>query len=1116
MEKGTEEESKQEKPAEVQLPRSVDSGDIVLFNRRCTSMTAYGAAICIVAKFFSNSKWDHVGIVVRDPDSKKLFFLEADLGGVKLRKLSDRVSKSKSHDIAVRRLSAMRTDEFRRQLWNFAQQMTGRPYETGTGLLQAAQAVFDPLTKQERERLHALLIEKKEQLTDIQRELDNAVLTTYQRRVLLAERTRVSRNVEVLSARLNEVIESERPVSTKRMRREDDLARVFCSELVAASYQRLKLLEPYPKADSYTPRDFCSDPAASLKLLDRNRLSRELYLRRDGTIVSDNSDGSRKNVETGQTPSKESLSVLRKVLKRSPIAYEIPDLYKRLEFLKSFRSVVVDPGDVIFEQGEYGNQLYILESGAVDRFITKDNGPPILVSSLGPHTSFGMTAFMYPTPRTSTIRATERSVLWTVDRPTFENYRDEREASQILSSAEQRQLRKTLEEHFLFRSLDRIGPSELNLFFKLKFRAGEEIFHQGDAHDNFYILSKGECERHISHPKSKGSSDDRQGEGSGSLAKTIFPGESFGELGLMYNSRRSATIRARTDVECWAINAEGFHRLHLGGGARYLQAVFQKNASVKRDGKLYATPEDFLKFANVDTFPEEDRERLSRLLISLVTSNRKADESDNGKVLIDFWEFVRFDIVLNQPNAEAEFGFRLADRNNSGFIDAEELMSLLNEYKDIDEEAGKMLSSFQFLSNLFGRDGSHAISYKEYCKLPLGSILPGQFRRDVHFLAEHMLYHLEPAVAHDEDESHDYVDVVNGYLYKTEGEQPKNTIKQHLDLLHLLAVGISGALARTFVAPLERLKILMQTDSLTGHKKFTNLWKGMKTMVQRETSLMGLFRGNAANVIRIVPTAIIQLSAVFLIREKLGYNDELRKQSVQSKEFKPSSGSTKIAIAGVSGLCAGIALYPLEFIRGRLSVQSASHCPYNGILHGLRSSIRQTGLLSVYRGLTPSLLGVFPYVGISYATYDQLRQFFPKLQDGSGLPTPTSAVICGSVGSLTAQTLAYPLDTCRRRMQVHGFLDGIGQQGDKGPRMAHVVREIYQTQGLLGFYRGVVPNALKVVPSTIIAYYMYDFVRTRLIIERSLWFKSEAGHGDETLTAFTAKSISETTDRSRL
>mmetsp|Transcript_13558 Transcript_13558/g.54375 ORF Transcript_13558/g.54375 Transcript_13558/m.54375 type:complete len:135 (+) Transcript_13558:3380-3784(+) len=121
-------------------------------------------------------------------------------------------------------------------------------------------------------------------------------------------------------------------------------------------------------------------------------------------------------------------------------------------------------------------------------------------------------------------------------------------------------------------------------------------------------------------------------------------------------------------------------------------------------------------------------------------------------------------------------------------------------------------------------------------------------------------------------------------------QQPNNTIKQHLDLLHLLAVGISGAVARTFVAPLERLKILMQTDSLTGRKKFSSLWKGMKTMVQGETSLMGLFRGNAANVIRIVPTAIIQLSAVFLIREKLGYNDEPRKQYEILSRGKLSSG----------------------------------------------------------------------------------------------------------------------------------------------------------------------------------------------------------------------------------
>lgn len=55
-------------------------------------------------------------------------------------------------------------------------------------------------------------------------------------------------------------------------------------------------------------------------------------------------------VDTGEAPSREHLAVLRKVLKRTPMENEIPDLYKRSDFLKSFRALVVNPGDIIFEQ----------------------------------------------------------------------------------------------------------------------------------------------------------------------------------------------------------------------------------------------------------------------------------------------------------------------------------------------------------------------------------------------------------------------------------------------------------------------------------------------------------------------------------------------------------------------------------------------------------------------------------------------------------------------------------------------------------------------------------------------------------------------------------------------
>ena len=73
-------DSEQRQPSAGALPKALDSGDIVLFNRRCLSMRPLAASVCGVAKLFSNSKWDHVGVVVKHPETGELFFLEADFG----------------------------------------------------------------------------------------------------------------------------------------------------------------------------------------------------------------------------------------------------------------------------------------------------------------------------------------------------------------------------------------------------------------------------------------------------------------------------------------------------------------------------------------------------------------------------------------------------------------------------------------------------------------------------------------------------------------------------------------------------------------------------------------------------------------------------------------------------------------------------------------------------------------------------------------------------------------------------------------------------------------------------------------------------------------------------
>jgi Mitochondrial carrier protein len=185
-----------------------------------------------------------------------------------------------------------------------------------------------------------------------------------------------------------------------------------------------------------------------------------------------------------------------------------------------------------------------------------------------------------------------------------------------------------------------------------------------------------------------------------------------------------------------------------------------------------------------------------------------------------------------------------------------------------------------------------------------------------------------------------------------------------------------------------------------------------------------------------------------------------------------------VAIGGLAGMSAAAATYPLDYIRGRLTLQRRGFERYSGAIHGLRTSMAEEGMLSVYRGLAPTLLGVFPYVGLSFAMYEMLRPILPRRNDGSGRPTAVSAIIGGALASGTGQIAAYPLDTVRRRMQVSGFAPGcdIGGVGGVGGT-ARAVIGIAKKEGIRGLFRGLTPNIIKVLPASSVSFVVYEQIR---------------------------------------
>lgn len=102
-------------------------------------------------------------------------------------------------------------------------------------------------------------------------------------------------------------------------------------------------------------------------------------------------------------------------------------------------------------------------------------------------------------------------------------------------------------------------------------------------------------------------------------------------------------------------------------------------------------------------------------------------------------------------------------------------------------------------------------------------------------------------------------------------------------------------------------------------------------MYRLDGTLMSMFRGNGANVLRIAPAAALQLLLVEFLRRSF---PESRLALVPS-----ISGFETALIGGAAGIIATPLTYPLDYLHGRLSVQNRSFEPYRGVLDGLNKSM---------------------------------------------------------------------------------------------------------------------------------------------------------------------------------
>jgi len=153
--------------------------------------------------------------------------------------------------------------------------------------------------------------------------------------------------------------------------------------------------------------------------------------------------------------------------------------------------------------------------------------------------------------------------------------------------------------------------------------------------------------------------------------------------------------------------------------------------------------------------------------------------------------------------------------------------------------------------------------------------------------------------------------------------------KKNSFVVDFLAGGISAAVSKTIVAPIERVKMLLQVQQVVKDIPPEQRYNGIMDCFKRVSSEQGfwsLYRGNLANVIRYFPTQALNFAC------KDQFKKIFNPYNIKTEPFKFFLGSC--ASGGAAGATSLCFVYPLDFARTRLAadVGAGKAREFNGLL----------------------------------------------------------------------------------------------------------------------------------------------------------------------------------------
>jgi len=282
-------------------------------------------------------------------------------------------------------------------------------------------------------------------------------------------------------------------------------------------------------------------------------------------------------------------------------------------------------------------------------------------------------------------------------------------------------------------------------------------------------------------------------------------------------------------------------------------------------------------------------------------------------------------------------------------------------------------------------------------------------------------------------------------------------------LIDFAAGGISGAVSKTLTAPIERVKLVIQTQDANPKIKSGEVprYTGIGNCFSRIHSEQGFgafWRGNGTNIIRYFPTQAFNLAFKDTIKAAFPkYNNK----TDFWKFF-----AVQLASGGAAGAASLSIVYPLDYARTRLASDvGGGKKQFEGLVDCLKKTASTPkGPIALYNGFGPSVAGIIAYRGAQFGLNDTIMSFNPYAKD-FGFVAVVSKFVVAQIAVTASGLVAYPFDTVRRRLQMESEKP-MADRMYKGTLDCGT--KILKTEGFGGMYKGALANIFRGVGASLV------------------------------------------------